>query len=228
VRSLGLILYDLDGTLIDSRADLAAAVNRVRGTYGLEPLSLETVVGFVGDGQRKLIERTMADVVAPIEERQARLREDYAAHLLDATRLYPGVAETLAALHAAGWLQAVVTNKPVEATLPILEGLGVKPWFNAVVGAERNLPLKPDPAVVEIAIARVAWDRVGPIWMVGDHHTDLEVGRRAGLLRCYCRYGYGNPAAETWDLAVDRIADFARHLGVPLRISRRPVAWPGR
>ena len=130
VRSRGLILYDLDGTLIDSRADLAAAVNAVRASYGVAPVTQEFVVNRVGDGQRSMVARTMDDIDAPLDERVSRLRAAYAAGLLRATRLYPGVAATLSALQAAGWCQAVLTNKYTEAARPILEGLGVMSCFD--------------------------------------------------------------------------------------------------
>ncbi len=218
MRSRGLILYDLDGTLIDSRADLAAAVNAVRAAYGAAPLTQEYVVNCVGEGQRSLVMRTMDDIDAPLEERVDRLRAAYASGLLRETRLYPGVAATLAALQAAGWRQALLTNKNTEAARPILGGLGVLSFFNAVIGAEPGAPLKPDPAAVELAIRRSGWDRNGPAWIAGDHRTDLEAGRRAGLQRCFCRYGFGRAGDETWELAVDRLDELGRHLGVAVAV----------
>lgn len=214
MRSRGLILYDLDGTLIDSRADLAAAVNAVRASYGAAPVTQAFVVNCVGDGQRALVARTLDDIDAPLDERVARLRATYAAGLLRETRLYPGVAATLAALQADGWCQALLTNKNTEAARLILEGLGVMPFLSAVTGAEPGALLKPDPAAVEMAIRRSGWDRNGPAWIAGDHRTDLEAGRRAGLQRCFCRYGFGWAGDETWELAVDRLDELARHLGV--------------
>jgi len=214
VRSRGLILYDLDGTLIDSRADLAAAVNAVRTSYGVAPVTMEFVVKRVGHGQRSLVALTMDDIDAPLDERVDRLRAAYASGLLRETRLYPGVAATLAALQAAGWCQALLTNKNAEAARPILEGLGVMSFFKALTGVEPGMPIKPDPAAVELAIRRSGWDRNGPAWIAGDHYTDLEAGRRAGLQRCFCRYGFGWAGDETWDLAVDRLDELARHLGV--------------
>lgn len=214
MRSRGLILYDLDGTLIDSRADLAGAVNAMRESYGAAPVPLDFVVARIGNGQRLLVERSSEDIDAPLDERVARMRSAYAAGLLRETRLYPGVAEVLAALQKAGWCQGVLTNKHHEATLTILEGLGVRSLLNGVTGVEPGQPLKPDPAAVELAIKRTGWDRNGPAWMVGDHYTDLEAGRRAGLQRCFCRYGFGRPGGETWDLAIDSIYELARHLGV--------------
>ncbi len=214
MRSRGLILYDLDGTLIDSRADLTAAVNAVRTSYGRAPMAVEDVIRHVGHGQRALVARVTDDIAAPLDERVDRLRAAYASGLLRETRLYPGVAATLAALQAAGWCQALLTNKNAEAVRPILEGLGVMSFFKAVTGVEPGLPIKPDPAAVELAIRRSGWDRTGPSWIAGDHYTDLEAGRRAGLQRCFCRYGFGWAGDETWELAVDRLDELARHLGV--------------
>ncbi|MDD5705728.1 MAG: HAD-IA family hydrolase [Kiritimatiellae bacterium] len=208
----GLAIYDLDGTLIDSRADLTAAVNRARAGFGMPPLTMDMVVAFVGDGQRKLVERALAGAPVTLDEGVAAVRREYAAGWLQATALYPGVREALQRLRQAGWLQAVVTNKPAAATDAILAGLGARGFFDAVVGAEEGLALKPDPAPLRLAMQRTGWMGAGEVWMVGDHYTDLEAGRRAGLKRCYCRYGFGRPGAEQWDLAVDDLRELADRL----------------
>ena len=136
-RAVELLIFDLDGTLVDSRQDLAASVNHALGRLGLPPLSVETVAGFVGDGAQALLTRALvaARGVADEAEVEAGLRafrEHYAAHLLDATRSYPGVPEALQALsHKA---MAVATNKPRAYALAILEGLGLHQHFRLVVG----------------------------------------------------------------------------------------------
>jgi phosphoglycolate phosphatase len=105
-----------------------------------------------------------------------------------------------------------VTNKPREATSRILEGLGVAPLLAAVVGGGDCPVLKPDPAPLRLALERAGCAAEGA-WMVGDHFTDLEAGRRSGLRRCFCRYGFGDPREEAWDLAVDDLGELADHLG---------------
>ena len=118
-----LIAFDLDGTLIDSRLDLAGAVNQMRGSMGLEPLSAERIVGFVGNGVANLVRRSIADSEVDFDEALRRMKAFYADHLIDTTTLYPGVASGVRALRLDGVKLAVVTNKPAAATARILSGL---------------------------------------------------------------------------------------------------------
>ncbi len=204
----GTALFDLDGTLIDSREDIALAVNLTRQDFGLAPHSLETVVSCVGEGVRVLIERAIPERPDLWERMLEHQRKHYLAHLLDHTVLYPGVREALGALRAAGWRIGVVTNKPGAVTRPILEGLGVLGCFDAVVGGGDCAALKPDPAPLHMAAARMGVSLVASDWMVGDHVTDLEAGARAGIRRCFCRYGFGEPRGATYEAAVDRLDEF--------------------
>lgn len=205
------VLFDLDGTLVDSRADLALGVNLTRQEMGFPPLDPAQVAGFVGDGVRKLLARSLPECPGRLEEALEINRRHYALHLLDTTRLYPGAAQALEALLAQGFKLGVVTNKPREFTLPILEGLGIAGAFSAVVAGGDCRALKPDPLPLLMALEGCACEASGS-WIAGDHHTDLEAGRRAGLLRCHCRYGFGSPQGETWDLAVDSLPGFAERL----------------
>ena len=201
-------LFDLDGTLIDSRADLALAVNLTRQDFGLPPQSLEAVVACVGDGVRLLVERAIPEMPELWDDMLARQREHYREHLLDQTRLYPDVKETLSALCGAGWKLGVVTNKPGVFTRPILDGLGVLGFFGAVVGGGDCPQLKPDPAPLQLAAAQMGVTLTPDDWMVGDHVTDLESGRNAGVLCCFCRYGFGESRGAAYDMAVDRLSEF--------------------
>ncbi|MDR2849297.1 MAG: HAD-IA family hydrolase [Verrucomicrobiota bacterium] len=200
--------FDLDGTLIDSRADLALAVNLTRQDFGLPPKSVPEVVACVGEGVRLLIERATPERPDLWDAMLARQRVHYLAHCLDNTVPYPGVAETLAALCAAGWRLAVVTNKPGPVTRPILEGLGLLSFFGAVVGGGDCPTLKPDPAPVFFAAAQLGAAPDPSDWMVGDNFTDLEAGRRAGVRRCFCRFGFGDARGEPYDLAIDSMTSF--------------------
>jgi len=202
------VIFDLDGTLIDSRADLALAVNLTREELGLPPIPQEQVVGYVGEGVRKLLARALSECPDRLEEALDINRRHYRAHLLDRTRLYPGVRPALERLRGLDLRLMVVTNKPREFTDLILEGLGVAPYVSAVMGGGDGPRLKPDPAPLLLALERAGCGVQGS-WMAGDHFTDLEAGRRAGLKRCYCRYGFGDPGAETWDLAVDDLGQLA-------------------
>jgi phosphoglycolate phosphatase len=205
------VIFDLDGTLIDSRADLALAVNLTRAELGLPPLPQDQVVGYVGEGVRKLLARALPECPERLEEALAINHRHYCEHLLDRTALYPGVGPALERLRALGYGLLVVTNKPRAFTDLILAGLGVAPLLDGVVGGGDCRELKPDPAPLRLALERGGCRAEGS-WIAGDHFTDLEAGRRAGLKRCYCRYGFGDPGAEAWDLAVHRLAELADFL----------------
>ena len=201
-------LFDLDGTLIDSRADLALAVNLTRQDFGLAPKPQETIVACVGEGVRVLVERAIPERPELWDDMLARQREHYRAHFLDQTRLYPGVREALSALCGAGWHLGVVTNKPGVFTRPILDRLGVLGFFGAVVGGGDCPALKPDPAPLRLAAAQMGVTLAPDDWMIGDHVTDLEAGARAGIRRCFCRYGFGESRGAAYELAVDRLDGF--------------------
>jgi phosphoglycolate phosphatase len=201
-------LFDLDGTLIDSRADIALAVNLTRQDFGLPPKPMAAIVACVGEGVRLLIERVSPERPDLWDAMLLRQREHYREHLLDQTALYPGVAQTLRVLRDAGWRLSVVTNKPGSFTRPILEGLGVLGCFGAVVGGGDCPELKPDPAPLRLAAAQLGVTLDAGDWMIGDHVTDLEAGRRAGVKRCFCRFGFGEVRGESYELAVDRLDGF--------------------
>jgi phosphoglycolate phosphatase len=205
------IIFDLDGTLIDSRADLALAVNLTRAELDLPPIPEDQVVGYVGEGVRTLLTRAIPERPQQLERALAINQRHYRAHLLDRTRLYPGVMAALEQLRQRELPLMVVTNKPRAFTDLILEGLGIARLMAAVVGGGDCPGLKPDPAPLLLALERAGCAAAGS-WMAGDHFTDLEAGRRAGLKRCFCRYGFGDPRTESWDLAVDVLTQLADHL----------------
>ncbi len=208
VETLKTALFDLDGTLIDSRADLALAINLTRQDFALPPKSVEEVVACVGEGVRVLIERAIPERPDLWGEMLLRQREHYLAHLLDDTTLYPRVKESLYALRAAGWRLGVVTNKPGTATRTILDGLGVRDCFGAIVGGGDCPVLKPDPAPLFLAAAKMGVTLSAEDWMVGDNFTDLEAGRRAGVKRCFCSFGFGDPRGETYERVIDHMDEF--------------------
>ena len=183
----------MDGTLIDSVADIGAAVNRMRVSFGLKELARESVVRMVGSGARVLVARALADTPgADPDEAYRRYRHEYDTHLIDETRLYSGVQDALEALKSAGFRLAVFTNKPYGSTRFILKGLGIDPFFSAVVGADSGFPLKPEPDALYHILKETGTDAAGS-WMVGDNWTDIDSGRAAGFRTAYCAYGYGAP-----------------------------------
>lgn len=208
-----LLIFDLDGTLIDSRADLATAVNLMRGHFGLPPLPVAAITRFVGDGVRMLVARALEGTAVDVDEAVRVQNPLYRAHLHDATVLYPGVAEGLRALRAAGHTLAVATNKPADATELILDHFGVRALFASVLGGGSTPRLKPHPDMVEAAMAASGFDR-DRTWVIGDNHTDLECARRAGVRSLFCTYGFGDrreeaPAATaaSFDDIVRKFAD---------------------
>jgi len=206
-------IFDLDGTLIDSLADLALSINLTRAECGLDPITIKEAAACIGEGARVMVARGIpGSLDADLDRLLMRQREHYRAHLLDNTVLYAGVKATLQELKCAGWSLAVVTNKPSVMVFPILEGLGVLELFGAVVGGGDCPELKPDPAPLRLAAERMGKTLDAGDWIAGDHFTDLEAGRRAGIKRCFCHYGFGEARGEVYDLAVDRLDGLLRVL----------------
>lgn len=197
------VVFDLDGTLIDSREDIAAAANVARQAIGLPALPMATVVSYVGDGADKLIER-LTPGAAPSQRNLAMdaFKAHYGKHCCDATKPYPGILQALSTLNGSGWQLGVATNKPTAFAQVILDHLGLTRWLPVVVGGDGAK--KPDPASVRAVLSRLG--STGAVsWMVGDHHTDIQAGRAAGCRIMWCRWGIG----ERQDLAVDAEADSA-------------------
>ena len=186
-----VVVFDMDGTLIDSVGDIAAAINRMRASYGLSALTRDAVVGMVGSGARVLVAKATADAPGlDQDEAFRRYRHEYDTHLVDSTTLYPGVPEGLESLRSAGFRLAVYTNKPHGSSLYILKQLHAEDLFSAVVGADSGFPLKPAPDAL-LHILRETGSEPGRSWMVGDNWTDVESGHAAGLRTAFCSWGYG-------------------------------------
>jgi len=166
------VVFDLDGTLVDSAADLALAVNFALRGLGLPERPEAEIVGFVGEGAAKLVERAVAPRLDLLEPGLALWWEHYRAHLLDRTRLYPGIAELL---RDARLPMAVHTNKPGDLARQILVGLGVADRFAEVLGGD-EAPRKPDPAGTRALLARMGVAPAEALY-VGDSVVDLELAR---------------------------------------------------
>jgi phosphoglycolate phosphatase len=193
-----LILFDLDGTLIDSAADLAAAVNRMLTAFGCEPLSVPEVRRMIGDGVGMLVGRALAARQCTADP-AAAVRLFMRHYESDATRLttaFPDVEETLRKLRAAAIPLAVCTNKPVAITAGILEHLGLAGYFARVIGGD-SLPFhKPDPRVL-LAILEAFGARPADALLVGDSEVDAATARAAGVPFVLMKHGYHRgPVAE--------------------------------
>lgn len=191
-----LLIFDLDGTLIDSRKDLATAVNLMRQHFGLPPIPVEQVVRYIGDGVRMLVTRSLEGASVDIEDALRVQGPLYRQHLADETVLYPGVHAGLLALHAAGHVLAMATNKPVDASETILTHFGIRPFFALVLGGGSTAKLKPAPDMIQTIMDSTGIP-AADTWIIGDNHTDLECARRAGVRSVFCSYGFGNRGSET-------------------------------
>jgi phosphoglycolate phosphatase len=181
---VALLVFDLDGTLVDSSRDLASATNATlqRLSPGAPQLPLEVVIGFVGEGARRLLERALrhAGVDRSPEDALPAFFECYEARLLETTRLYDGIAEALEALAVAGHPMAVLTNKPGPFSRTILAGLGIAPRFARAWGPEDVPARKPDPAGL-LRLARELAAGPHDAWMIGDSAVDVATARAAGI-----------------------------------------------
>jgi phosphoglycolate phosphatase len=185
-----LLIFDLDGTLIDSRKDLAAGINHMRAHYGLEPLPLKTVSGYIGNGVRQLVERSLQGVGVDIDDALRINKEYYFSHLTVHTYLYPGVEEGIRQLAQAGHELALLTNKPGDPSRAILRHFDLDGLFTSVIGGGDVANLKPEPDGAFQCLATAATD-ASNAWMVGDHYTDLETAQNAGIKSAFVRYGFG-------------------------------------
>ena len=186
-------MFDLDGTLIDSRQDLADAANAMLATYDAPPLPLAAVVAMVGEGARTLVARVLAaagrDSDVDVAEALERFLTAYDVRLVATTLPYDGVRETLAALHADARV-SVLTNKPQRATDRVLDELGLVRHVDAATGGDTALGRKPEPAglLALIADSDVA---AADTLMVGDSWVDVATARAAGVDACLVSYGFG-------------------------------------
>jgi phosphoglycolate phosphatase len=200
------LLFDLDGTLVDSVADLGTAVNLLREELDLGPLPIDQVRDYVGDGATMLVRRALPENVFS-EQHLRRFLHLYDEHLLDQTVLYPGIGDFLMAHQ--GKNMAVVTNKPYDMTLRLLYELGLTAFFTSIVGANGSLPKKPDPAPVFMALRDMRAD-VEHAVMIGDHHTDLRAGHAAGVKTCFCAWGIGRTDGFPYDYLAETPQDLLR------------------
>jgi len=188
-----LLIFDLDGTLAETRQGIAQSIGHALGELGREPLELETVVRYVGDGARVLVERSLGHEGAAFEsedvDRGLELFVDhYNATGLHDSELYPGVRETLDALAETHAL-AVLTNKPESATERILDVLGISELFLAAIGGDGALPRKPDPSGLQ-AIVEKAGASAERTLLVGDTHVDVHTARAASCPVAGVLYGF--------------------------------------
>jgi len=207
-----LLVFDLDGTLVDSKVDLANSVNYALDAFGFPALPHPVIYSFVGDGATTLIRRALGG------EGNGRLPavldlflDHYREHLLDTTLPYPGVVESLRE-RSGDYEMAVLTNKPLDMSRTILAGLSLERYFVEVVGGDSFENKKPHPEGL-LHILRARGVPPKDTLMVGDSRNDVLTGRQAGVATCGVTYGLGTPGFSEAppDFTVGRFPDlFAR------------------
>ena len=207
MNSVRTVVFDLDGTLVDTAPDLISALNFVLDREGLPPVPLKSARMLIGAGVRKLLERGLeVDGRHASVEDITRLTDDfieyYAAHIADASRPFDGLVSALDDLEAKGYRFAVCTNKLEWLSKLLLDRLGLSPRFAAICGADTFGVSKPDPAILQQTVAR-AGGQLSTTIMVGDAGPDIGVARRAGVPVIGVEFGYTDvPIA---DLKPDRL-----------------------
>lgn len=191
--NFSLLLFDLDGTLIDSRDDLADSVNLTLSEMKFENLPSATIYGFIGEGVYNLINRSLAASIRSNADEDLTnrgveiFRTIYGENCLVKTRLYDGVTETLEKLN--DFKKAVITNKPHDFSVKILEGLGVLRHFDFVAGGDTFSERKPSPLPLIKTAEKLGFAPENCL-MIGDSRVDIEAGKRAGMKTCGCIFGF--------------------------------------
>ncbi len=187
--AIDLLIFDFDGTLIESRWDIAESVNLTLRDLSLPERPVEEIFGFVGDGVKRLLRLSVGeDNLSRYEEALRVFRGHYLEHCLDRTRFYPGVEPMLR--HFASKKKAVATNKSIEYTNVILDGLG-RHYFAYVVGGDNGYGLKPDPGMLLHVMEALKVPKERTV-LVGDSTNDINGGHQAGIRVCAVGYGMGN------------------------------------
>jgi phosphoglycolate phosphatase len=216
--SVHALIFDLDGTLIDSKLDLIHSVNAMLAEMGREKLSDEVISSYIGHGAPMLVSRALGGVAK--EDELARglsyFLDYYEEHKLDNTCLYPETAETLAKLSERKIAMAVLTNKPVKISVRILEALGTAKYFQAIYGGNSFETKKPDPQGAK-AILDELRVRAADAMMIGDSEVDIQTARNADMIAAAVNYGFGihDRAQHPADIYLDRMSDLLGVIDTP-------------
>ncbi|KAB2880272.1 HAD-IA family hydrolase [bacterium] len=199
MTDIDLLIFDLDGTLVDSLDDIVSSVNHTLPQLGLDILSRDEIQSYVGDGIKMLLIRavgTQADVSDDLVERARKIYyEHHEQHCLDHVHMYPNALEVME--HFRSKKKAVVSNKSERFTKKILEGLGLASYLDLIIGGDSLSSKKPDPLVIEHTVSLLKVEKRKTV-MIGDGHQDIQCGKSAGVITCGVTYGF-KPVEDTKD-----------------------------
>jgi phosphoglycolate phosphatase len=216
--SVHALIFDLDGTLIDSKLDLIHSVNAMLAEMGREKLSDEVISSYIGHGAPMLVSRALGGVAK--EDELARglsyFLDYYEEHKLDNTCLYPETAETLAKLSEREIAMAVLTNKPVKISVRILEALGTAKYFQAIYGGNSFETKKPDPQGAKAILDELCVNAADAM-MIGDSEVDIQTARNADMIATAVNFGFGihDRAQHPADIYLDRMSDLLGVIDTP-------------
>ena len=200
MKKIDLFIFDLDGTLIDSKKDIAASVNYTMEACGLPKLSTDLIDEFVGNGVTRLIQDSVhAAGGIQFEEAFKIFNAHYLEHLLDTTLPFPGVFDVLK--YYSKIPKVVVTNKSQGFSEKVIKGLQLAPYFEGIYGGDTAIPKKPDPAVIHHLLERFSVLPKNAV-IIGDSRVDIETGKNAGILTCGVTYGF-RPEKELREVGCD-------------------------
>ena len=200
------IIFDLDGTIIDTREDLALAINLMRADYDLPPFTVTKIASYVGNGSRTLVERSISETTLDIDDALRKFVHHYSQHLTDNTYCYDGAVETLKKLNNTEIKCAILTNKPETPTLEILNTMDLSQFFDPILGGDSTPFLKPDPGALNLIIDKWGIPKE-ELLMVGDNYTDIHVAKNGGIKSAFFTFGYGVKDAVEPDYILDNFSD---------------------
>jgi len=206
-----LIIFDLDGTLVDSSVDLTNALNYAIAPYDIEQLTVQNTISLVGEGITRLIEKLLGPEKSQVRQHvMDRFMDYYSAHLVDFTKPYAGVPETLAALYP--YTKAVISNKRESLSKKVLQELGLSQYFGAVLGSDSTDEKKPSPKPL-LKVMDMFSCSAGETVIVGDSAYDIAAGKAAGISTIAVSYGYRDASLlQEADRIIDHIAELPQVL----------------
>ena len=215
------VLFDLDGTLVDTAADLAGAVNRALKTIGRPPVPIDVVKSMIGGGFPNLVTKALEHSGGPLPEAQLapfveKARDDYEAHVADSSKVYPGVMEALRALSMRGVAMGVCTNKPSGPSKKLLAALGIEKYLPVLVGGD-SLPVKKPHPKMALEVLRRLNATIDNAVLVGDSETDVKLARAAQLPVILVEGGYSDRPVKSLgaDLVIRTLAQLSQYLRAP-------------